>query len=887
MVATFHAISASTASGAAYDGSYYTAQTSEAYYSDGGERPGKWLGSGARALGLDDRVDAQEFKRVLQGLHPNTQKPLGQLGKWNASSTETQQGRKRCAAVDITLSVPSSVSALRATCGIALRRSIDKAIERAVASTIETIEQSLPLARRGRGGTLQQHAKLVVAAFRHTTNRNLDPNFHWHCVIANRAQRPDGTWGAVNTKMLADWTRTIGPLFRAKLAHELRTRLDLPLVQPANADGEKQPWFEVAGVPKELCEKWSSRRHEINRALGKLGLSQGASAQARAKANLATRSEKQRTPPEKDLRESWRHQAAVYDFEPTRDINRARQNHTATEISYDQARTEAVRRITNEHSHFSYRDLVQAVAEQLQATGAEPAELLEKVADDLANSRDFILLDPRPGKQRYTTREMWLIEKKMLDHCAHLQAAPGATVHPMLTNELLAKHPTLSDEQAGAIGHLLGQKGSLRLLTGVAGAGKSYALNIVRDALQRSGYRVLGGALSGAAKEELISKANIESRTIASFLYQLGKTKGQRVKDRLRHDARQLLRAIQKKPTYRHEQVKLDANTVLILDEAGMIDTRTMVRLLEEARKANATVILTGDENQLQPILAGGPLRHIKDRYTHYHMEQNRRQQNPADRMAASQLRDGEGESALEHYRSPQRLFVAKDRSAALDQLVDHWATHGGLANPKDHMILTMTREEARTLNRICQTRRQALRRRPDSLYVEANNERFHRGDRVLFHVPLRKLGIENGYRATVVRVHPVRRAITVRLDHEASSQNRGKPRQKLVTVPLKELPEGAVTLGYAATTHKMQGQTCQQAYVLLGGAMAHRELAYVQLTRAREATYLFTDEHHAGHELEDIKRTIGRSRAKTLAHDVAADGKLLEIALEIEHDGS
>ena len=82
-------------------------------------------------------------------------------------------------------------------------------------------------------------------------------------------------------------------------------------------------------------------------------------------------------------------------------------------------------------------------------------------------------------------------------------------------------------------------------------------------------------------------------------------------------------------------------------------------------------------------------------------------------------------------------------------------------------------------------------------------------------------------------------------------------------------MPKGAVGLGYACTTHKMQGQTVKHASLLLGGPMTTQEMLYVQTTRAQESTQIFIDELHAGYGLEHLLTAARRSQAKDLAHDV------------------
>ena len=93
----------------------------------------------------------------------------------------------------------------------------------------------------------------------------------------------------------------------------------------------------------------------------------------------------------------------------------------------------------------------------------------------------------------------------MLADVQTLRETPGAKVSQKVIDKTLKKHPELSPEQASAVQALLEDKSSLRTMTGVAGAGKTRTLKAVVEALENEGYKVLGGAPSGAAKEELAS----------------------------------------------------------------------------------------------------------------------------------------------------------------------------------------------------------------------------------------------------------------------------------------------------------------------------------------------------------------------------------------------
>lgn len=248
-------------------------------------------------------------------------------------------------------------------------------------------------------------------------------------------------------------------------------------------------------------------------------------------------------------------------------------------------------------------------------------------------------------------------------------------------------------------------------------------------------------------------------------------------------------------------------------------------------------------------------------------LERNQRQADTNDRRAVADLRCGQVDEALRNYAERGRVTVGSTRSDTLNQLVDSWSREGGCRRPADHMILTQTRADADEINRLCQRQRLKSCRAVPVIRLTRNGVRFHIGDRVLFHQVVRGLGIENGYRGTVIAVDPLLRRLKVRLDQTPSVYGRRKSR--IVTISMWDMPKDAISLGYAATTHKLQGQTVDHCYVLLGGALTGREMTYVQATRARKTTRLFVDKLHAGEELADLIASVRKSQAKNLAHDV------------------
>jgi ATP-dependent exoDNAse (exonuclease V) alpha subunit len=316
------------------------------------------------------------------------------------------------------------------------------------------------------------------------------------------------------------------------------------------------------------------------------------------------------------------------------------------------------------------------------------------------------------------------------------------------------------------------------------------------------------------------------------------------------------------KPTYRYAPVHVDKKTVLILDEAGMLDTKASYDACREVRKRGGTIIFTGDLKQLQPIAAGGPFRHLVEVLSASHLGTSLRQQDEADRQAADHVRRGDASQALANFAGRGRLIVAKDREQALRQLVESWTDAGGAKHPERHIIFTPTRLEAQAANRLCQQQRLARGEIKATHSLHNGDHVLCLGDRVLFHKNVFADGIRNGYRGTIVEVDRFRGRLTIRLD--------GAHQMREVTIRLCDYGPEGLTQAYAQTTHKGQGNTVDHAYLLVGGKLADREMGYVQVTRGKFSTRLFVDEAHAGEELRDLARSLSRSRPKELAHDVA-----------------
>ncbi|MFO0842344.1 MAG: MobF family relaxase [Gemmataceae bacterium] len=786
---------------------YYTGLAgADDYHLSGQELPGTWWGKGALARGLEGTVRPRDLKRLFEGYSPDGSKLVQNAGKENRSPGS-----------DAVFSPPKTVDAVWSQGDGHVKRHVEEAHAAAVTKALSEFETRWAFCRVGKDGLRDEHAKLVVALFQHSTNRNQDPKLHTHCLILNVAVTADGATHALDNSHLYRAKMLLGALYRCELAHQLERRLGLETHRVKS-------WFEVSHVPESLCEKFSSRREEIIEHLQSRGLE---SATAASCATLATRQRKESLPRE-ELFAAWRAEGEAHGFG-------AAQVHALTgpvpfrdhAAEFQLAFRDAVERLSASHSHFSERDLLRAVAEESQCRGLSADEVVTRLGAELELNHEIVSLGVRDAEARYATRETLALERKLLaaadrsrDDGSHV--ACGRTVEAVLS-----RRTTMSDEQVVALRHLTTREGSVQCLTGMAGTGKSFLMDAARQVWELEGYRVLGCALAGKAARGLEEGAGIKSTTIHKVVWDLD-----------------------------HGKLSFGRGDVLVVDEAGTVPTRLMERLVREVTAAGGKLVLVGDARQLQPIEAGGPFRAVCDRLGDATLTRIIRQKEEWAREAVHEFARGEADKGLKRYAERGLLHVAKDRADAMRELVKAYGDDGlSPRRVKEKLILAGTNYEAAALNNLVQEAR--LRKGelgPGATRVEGASVRD--GDRVVFTKRSTVLGIENGSFATALSSSALDNTLTVRLDSG-----------KVVVVPLAHY--ASVRLGYAVTDFKAQGATVERAYVLTGGQMTHREASYVEASRAREKTLLFTDRHEAGEKLEQLARQMSKSRAKDLAHDV------------------
>jgi Ti-type conjugative transfer relaxase TraA len=479
--------------------------------------------------------------------------------------------------------------------------------------------------------------------------------------------------------------------------------------------------------------------------------------------------------------------------------------------------------ITHQQSSFTQRDMAKFAHRH-----SDGLDQFNAVMGAMCGAPDLVELgrDGR-GEDRFTTREMIEAEQR-LHRAAELMAQRERHEVRNADREAAlaraeARGLVLSGEQAEALAHVA-DGSDLGVVVGHAGTGKSAMLAVAREAWEAAGYEVRGVALSGIAAENLESGSGIASRTIASMEHGWGQ-------------GRDLL----------------TSRDVLVIDEAGMVGTRQLERVLSHAAEAGAKVVLVGDPQQLQAIEAGAAFRSIHERHAGAEIGEVRRQREDWQRDATRDLADGRTGNALEAYRSHGMVHEAQTREQARGHLIERWDRDRQTEPGRSRIILTHTNDEVRALNEAARERMRTAGDLGDDvrLAVERGERSFASGDRVMFLQNERGLGVKNGTLGTIEQVSA--QSMTVQTDDGRS-----------VRFDLKDY--NRIDHGYAATIHKAQGMTVDRTHVLATpGIDAHS--SYVALSRHRDGLDLHYGRDDFANE-DRLVRTLSRDRAKDMASD-------------------
>ncbi len=472
-------------------GEWYYLQ--ENYYSKGAALSNsEWWGRGAATLGLSGHIgDNDAYKNLISGLSPDGTQKLREKPK--ARKAGEKQPKER-AGVDLTFSAPKSVSL---ACLVGGDKQLEEAHRVAVKRTLELIEKRYAQTRVK--GKRVKTDNLTVALWHHDTSRELDPHLHTHCVVMNATQLPKGFWQSRTDENLYYNKILLGRFYRNELAVEC---------QKLGYEIEPHPkeLFEISGYTREQIEGFSKRHEQILNKLAEIGAE--ATTENKVWAWRKTRAKKNHELDRDEMLPYWEEEADLYG------IVHPVPSQSPKMPSADEIGTELQKAVQAGIDHCSEREVAFKLEAIEKFIGAliRPFQLTA-IEKEVTEHPDLLqTFDGRFTTLAAVTRELKTIR---LMQQGKNQVSPIARSSE-IDGYLEERGFTAGQKEAYAVAATTTDK--FIAWQGVAGAGKTYALNEFRSIAQKEGYRVLGFAPSAEAAKVLGEEVGIEAATVASLL---------------------------------------------------------------------------------------------------------------------------------------------------------------------------------------------------------------------------------------------------------------------------------------------------------------------------------------------------------------------------------
>jgi conjugative relaxase-like TrwC/TraI family protein len=714
-----------------------------------------------------------------------------------------------------------------------VQRQVWAAHTAAVDAGLGYLQEHAAYVRAGRNGVrVLDTTGLVVARMNEWTSRDGDMHLHTHCLLLNRAQTAeDGKWRAIDGRAVLSARTGAGALYNRTVESELTRRLGVGWRD--RPDGLR----ELDGVDDELIDAFSSRRRAITAKVEELAAAYRdkygidpppAVLNAMGQTAWSATRRRKHVPDPPDALEQWEETARGHGRQlaelPARVVRKAQPVGAVHEPGADVDRLLAALAAGGKAT-FTRHDLLRAALDVLPP-GDDTADVLEARADLLVNSvvrrpeligvtapdlieapttlrrGDGTSVYEQPDRHRWALRstldqEAWLLDVAVED--------AGHQLDPSTIETAVTEHG-LGDDQADAVRQLLGSPQRVGLLVGPAGAGKTRTLRAVVDAWQHTGRPVLGLTVSQAAAQVLSAEGQVRAENTAKWLHE----------------------------TARGRWAMPDGALVLV-DEASMVSTHTLVDLVEQTRRAGGKVLMVGDPAQLAAIHIGGAFDLLAERLGASHLHEIRRFTEPWERHASQLLRRRDP-AALAEYAMRARIHGGRQADVETG-LFKAWQTDALAADEqggrRSVLMIVSTNEQAAVL---AERARHTLIERgavSEGRTVQLRDNLASIGDHIVTRRNDRRLvtsnrgWVVNGDLWTIIEVYE---------DGAVDARRHGDG--ATITLPTDYLTEHC-HLGYATTAHRAQGMTVDVCHAAITHSTSHEAL-YVAATRGRDGNHLW-----------------------------------------------
>ena len=610
------------------------------YWSRDQQGHSEWQGRLARQWNLVGSVQGEHFARLSEGQHPHTEAQLvhhqvsrtyeGKFGK-EVTSAEHRAGW------DATFAAPKSVSLTALVGGDDRVRLAHRESVRAALAELERYTQ----ARIGNIHAPETTGKFVAASFEHDTARPVDgyaaPQLHTHAVIFNVTERDNGQTRALQPHEIFVSQHYVTAVYRSELALRLE-KLGYELERGKHG----QP--EIKGYSKEYLEASSPRREQIKDHLRAQGIDGAAAAQIAAH---HTRDSKELLSQEEVLRRH-RDLAAKYGHQADRVVSLAREH---GQQQMQEPQLPAQRAMTWARDHVFERSAIQdrrAILEAALARGmgeTTHAAITQEFARRI-RSGELREVAHNGAGQRFTTPAMIYMEREIVAKMKEgnrRDYSDPMLVSPRVRIATEDRHPELTVSQREAVDDILLSREKFVGLDGIAGAGKTTTLSVIRDGVEADGYRVEGFAPTSRAAQKL-AEAGMETCTLQKHLA-------------------------------RGEQPDTGMKRLYVLDESSLASTRQMHDFIERLH-ANDRVLLVGDRRQHEAVEAGRPFAQLQDAgMVTVRLDEIMRQKDPKLKQVVEQLSRGEVREAIQNLQWQGRVHEIRSHTERIAAIAKEYAS--------------------------------------------------------------------------------------------------------------------------------------------------------------------------------------------------------------------
>lgn len=820
------------------------------------EKKPEFIGKLRNEYGLLNKdFDNEDFSKIYDGYKPNGEKAIR-----GAGTKEHQAGQEMC------LTLPKSLSVLFATGNEVIKQNILEIIHSSTDEVINEVEKLLLPSNQGkeyRNGLELDKTEMIGSKFTHYENRNVDPHLHIHIQIFNQAKfyykDKEPKIQAIDTKKLLKHQKELTQKVNALIITKLE-KIGIKTIE----DPDISHSFKIAGIPDNLCENLSGRSEEIKQWAkdNKLNFS---SVKQR---NSAYESEQIRKTSAKDKQElsyseilnifNQKLEDNNFNLDKFNELNLQQQekefytiDHFKVELNEDIKLIEDIENnLISKDGYFTEtqfnENVISLVKNKCKFNSLE--EINEFTADSFKIFKSKTNLVQLADKT-FTTVNVIKLENiivakaTLLENIITNKNELQKTNDKKIVNEFNNLGLKLNKGQKEACELILKRK-SIVSITGDAGTGKTSTAIKFANELHKTTNEVYGLATAGITSKSL-QEANIKNtNNIAEFLMK-----------------------------YDSGKIKFNKPPTLIIDEAGMVSSSHMNKLLEITDKHKGNIILVGDIKQFASVELGNALNNINKNLSQSNqsrLDENMRQKNPLAKEIAESFRDKNIDNAYKLLKDNDLLKVDKNKDKVIDLLVKDFFNDTNTLDNK--LVMAKDNSNVNIINDKIRTRLLNENKLDSSKQIEievklASKEKtegrfFTEEDKIIFNKKTKidkNTVLDNGTKATIKSIDRENNILTL------SVNNNGVE----TTVNLDTNKHKNFNHSYCQTAYKSQGQTVNNAYVFSTGKTSANQ-SYVEFSRHKEQVKLYLVE---GTEKEFIKNAkVSQDKFNPLENDICKD---------------